>query len=153
MGPVAEIRIATELEAPVEVCFDLSRSIDLHLESMIASKERAVGGVTSGLICEGEEVTWEARHFGIVWRMTSRITEFEPPHRFVDELVRGPFASFRHEHVFDPHGSGSRMTDVVQFRTGWGPFADGPAGIYLRRLMAARNATIRTQAKSRQQRA
>ncbi len=38
MVPVAEIRIVTELPAPVEVCFDLSRSIDLHLESMVASK-------------------------------------------------------------------------------------------------------------------
>jgi ligand-binding SRPBCC domain-containing protein len=150
MVRVAEIRIVTELAAPVEVCFDLSRSIDLHLESMISSKERAVAGVTSGLICEGEEVSWEARHFGILWRMTSRITEFEPPHRFVDEMVRGPFASFRHEHVFEPHVVGTRMTDIVEFRTRWGPLADVPAKAYLRRLMAIRNAAIRTKAESGQ---
>jgi len=130
----------------VNVCFDLSRSIDLHLESMIASNERAVGGITSGLIGEGEEVRWEARHFGILWRMTSRITEFEPSHRFVDEMVRGPFASFRHEHVFDPHGNGTKMTDVVEFRTGSGPVADLVAGAYLRRLMATRNTAIRSSA-------
>lgn len=147
MVRVAQIRILTELAAPVEVCFDLSRSIDLHLESMISPKERAVAGVTSGLICEGEEVSWEARHFGILWRMTSRITEFEPPHRFVDEMVRGPFASFRHEHVFEPHGAGARMTDIVEFRTRWGPLADVSAKAYLRRLMAMRNAAILTKAE------
>ncbi len=150
MVPVAEIRIRTELAAPVEVCFDLSRSIDLHLESMIASKERAVAGVTSGLISEGQEVSWEARHFGVLWRMTSRITEFEPPHRFVDEMVRGPFASFRHEHLFDSRGAETRMTDVVEFRTRLGPIVDVPAGLYLRRLLAKRNAAIRTTAESGQ---
>jgi hypothetical protein len=45
----------TDIAAPTGVCFDLSRSIDLHLESMVASNERAVAGVTSGLICEGQE--------------------------------------------------------------------------------------------------
>lgn len=145
-------RIVTEIAAPVERCFDLSRSIDLHLESMIASKERAVDGVTSGLIAEGQEVSWQARHFGVQWRMTSRITEFDPPIRFVDEMVRGPFAAFRHEHHFHPHtfypsGAGTRMTDVVSFRMSLGPPADFPVGLYLRRLMRIRNDVIRAKAE------
>jgi len=48
-------RTVTEFAAPAEVCFDLARSIDLHVESMVASEERAVGGVTSGLIGGGQE--------------------------------------------------------------------------------------------------
>ena len=140
-------RIVTEIAAPVERCFYLSRSIDLHLESMIASKERAVAGVTSGLIAEGQEVSWQARHFGVQWRMTSRITEFDPPHRFVDEMVKGPFASFRHEHHFDVSGGGTRMTDVVAFRMALGPPANLPVGLYLRRLMRLRNDVIRKKAE------
>ncbi|HEX2700140.1 MAG TPA: hypothetical protein VHM89_08065 [Acidimicrobiales bacterium] len=70
------LRVVSDIAAPVEVCFDLSRSIELHVESMAASAERAVAGVTSGLIGAGEEVTWAARHFGIRWRVTSRITGF-----------------------------------------------------------------------------
>ena len=120
-------RIETDIGAPVATCFDLARSIDLHLESMIASKERAVAGITTGLIGAGEEVTWRARHFGVQWRMTSRITEFDPPQRFVDEMVRGPFRSFRHEHVFEAIGTGTRMTDVVTFRIAFGRVA-GRAG-------------------------
>lgn len=58
------LRIVTEIQAPPETCFDPSRSIDLHLESMIVAQERAVAGVTSGLIGSGEEVTWEARTSG-----------------------------------------------------------------------------------------
>lgn len=140
-------QIVTEMYAPVEVCFDLSRSIDLHLESMLASNERAVAGVTSGLICGGEEVTWQARHFGVTWRMTSKIVEFDPPRRFVDEMVRGPFTAFRHEHLFEAYGSGTRMTDVVTFGTPLRLLAEPPMGVYLRRLMTTRNATIRRKAE------
>ena len=145
------LRIVTQIQAPPETCFDLSRSIDLHLESMIVSRERAVAGVTSGLIGYGEEVTWEARHLGRLWRMTSRITEFDPPHRFVDEMVRGPFGSFRHQHEFAPDGAGTRMTDVVRLRMGLGilgRLADPLAAAYLRRLMVMRNTTIKRKAES-----
>jgi ligand-binding SRPBCC domain-containing protein len=143
---VPSFRIVTDIDAPVERCFDLSRSIDLHLESMIASGERAVAGVTAGLIGAGQEVSWEARHFGVHWRMTSRITAFDPPHRFVDEMVRGPFRSFRHEHLFERAGAGTRMTDVVAFRMSLGPVADLPVGLYLRRLLRIRGAAIRSAA-------
>ena len=103
--------------------------------------------MTSGLICGGEEVTWEARHFGVVWRMTSRIVDFDPPRRFLDEIVRGPFTAFRHEHLFERHGSDTRMTDVIAFRTPLRIVAERPIGVYLRRLMTTRNATIRKKAE------
>lgn len=138
-------RIVTDIAAPVEECFDLSRSIDVHLESMAASRERAVGGVTSGLIGPDQDVSWEAHHLGIRWRMTSRITSFERPHRFVDEMVRGPFAYFRHEHQFQENNGGTRMTDTIEARMGlgwFGPALDVIAVIYLRRLITIRNATI-----------
>jgi ligand-binding SRPBCC domain-containing protein len=144
---VPVFRVVTAIAAPVERCFDLSRSIDLHLESMIASKEQAVDGVTSGLIGGGQEVSWQARHFGVQWRMTSRITEFDPPHRFVDEMVRGPFAAFRHEHQFHAAPGGTRMTDVITFRMSLGPVANLPVGLYLRRLMRIRNDVIRRKAE------
>ena len=115
---------------------------------MLASDERAVAGVTSGLIRGGEEVTWEARHFGVTWRMTSRIVEFDPPRRFVDEMVRGPFTAFRHVHLFEAHGGGTRMTDVITFQTPLGVLTKRPVGAYLRRLMGTRNSAIRTKAQS-----
>lgn len=145
---MSTFRVITDIEAPVEACFDLSRNIDLHLESMLASDERAIGGVTSGLIGAGEDVTWEARHFGVRWRMTSRIVEFDPPHRFVDEMVRGPFRTFRHEHRFESAGGGTRMTDVITFTTPVAGLTERPVGLYLRRLMRIRNTAIRLKAES-----
>ena len=104
--------------------FDLARDIDVHTASQSDSGERATGGVTGGLIGLGETVTWKARHFGLSLSLTSRVTEFDAPHRFVDEQTRGPFRVFRHEHVFEPAGSGSGpgsvMTDRVQFTAPFG---------------------------------
>jgi ligand-binding SRPBCC domain-containing protein len=141
------LRIRTEIGAPPERCFDLSRSIDLHVESMAASRERAVAGVTSGLIGFGQEVSWEARHFGRTWHMTSRITEFEPPRRFVDEMVRGPFTRFRHEHRFEPSNKGTLMTDLVEFQMpGW-VIVNTAGTAYLRHLLVIRNTLIRAEAE------
>lgn len=150
---MATLRLLTEIAAPAEVCFDLSRSIDLHIESMAASRERAVAGVTSGFISGGERVTWEARHLGRRWRVTSLISEFDRPWRFVDEMEPGgPFSHFRHEHIFEPTEHRTRMTDVIEFSTRCGPFAllgDIAAGAYLKRLIVIRNGVIRSRAETR----
>lgn len=116
-----------------EELFDLSRSIEAHQESMAHSREKAVAGVTSGLISLGEEVTWRARHFGVPLRMTSRITAMEAPHYFVDEQVRGPFQSFRHVHEFSADGGETVMVDRIEFAA---PF--GPLGRVVERLVLTR---------------
>ena len=100
--------------------FDLARDIDVHTHSQAGASERATAGVTGGLIELGQTVTWKARHFGLPLSLTSRVTEFDAPHRFVDEQTRGPFTSFRHEHVFEPAEHGSVMTDRVQFTAPFG---------------------------------
>ena len=99
---MTRIHLETDIAAPIERVFDLARDVDLHQRSMAATNERAIGGRTSGLIGPGETVTWRARHLGRTWSLTSAITAFERPVRFVDEQTSGPFASFRHEHRFGP---------------------------------------------------
>ncbi|MFF2270651.1 SRPBCC family protein [Agromyces sp. NPDC058136] len=128
--------------SPAEA-FDRSLDIDEHLASMSHTSERAVGGVTAGTIGLGEEVTWRARHFGLVWRMTSRITELERPSRFVDEQVRGPFHAFRHVHCFEPAGDrATLMIDEVAFSAPFGPvgrLAELVLAPYLQGLIERRN--------------
>jgi ligand-binding SRPBCC domain-containing protein len=110
----------TESALPRERLFDLARSIDAHVDSQKRAGERAVGGVTSGLIGEGEQVTWQARHFGVPMKMTSRITALESPQSFTDEQVKGPFKAFRHVHEFEATSKGSVMTDRVEFTAPFG---------------------------------
>jgi ligand-binding SRPBCC domain-containing protein len=147
------IRLETAIAAAVGDCFRLSLSVDAHTASMGASGERAVGGVTSGVMELGDTVTWRARHFGIVFLMTSAITEYEYPGRFVDEQQRGPFGRWRHEHRFAAEEGGTRMTDVVDFRSPLrlaGVLADYLVlDRYLRRLLVQRNAWLKTTLEAR----
>ena len=124
-----------ESALPRERLFDLARSIDLHLDSQEHSGERAVGGVTSGLIGEGQDVTWRARHFRIPFTMTSRITQFTFPGSFTDEQIRGPFKSFRHVHEFESAPGGSIMTDRVEFTAQFGLLGRLAERLVLRRYL------------------
>ncbi|MET0844122.1 MAG: SRPBCC family protein [Mycetocola sp.] len=135
--------LRSRLAMPVQAAFDLSRSIDHHVDSMAKSGERAVGGVTSGLIGDGQDVTWRAVHFGIPFRMTNRITRMSGPDSFVDEQVHGPFRFFRHEHVFVADGDMTTMIDRVSFAAPYGILGvlaeKLVLGRYLRRLIEERN--------------
>jgi ligand-binding SRPBCC domain-containing protein len=146
------IILRTPVNAPPSRCFDLARDVDLHQRSTAASRERAVGGVTSGLLGAGDEVTWEATHFGVRQRLTSRITEFDPPRRFTDEMVRGAFRRFRHEHQFLPTDGGTEIVDRFDYTSPLGPLGWLADNLFLRRYMSRllrdRNAYLKQVAES-----
>ena len=123
--------------------FDLARDVSAHTESMSRSREKAIGGVRSGLIGLGEDVTWRAWHFGLPLRMTSRITAMSPSASFTDEQIRGPFRYFRHHHVFIPQGTGTLMIDRVAFAAPLGILGRAAESLlladYLRRIIEQRN--------------
>ena len=129
-------RLHTFVPATVPECFDRSLSVDAHTASMRHSGERAIAGVTSGVMGAGDTVTWRACHFGLPFTMTSRISVYEPPNRFVDEPVSGPFRRWWHEHRFAEVDGGTSMTDVVEFTA---PF--GPVGRTVERLVLVRYMT------------
>lgn len=96
------VKTFLEINAPIEICFDLARDIRLHTRTVWRhTKERAVGGTYASRINRGETVTFEATHFLIRQRLTSRITEFERPYIFVDQMVSGAFKSMKHTHEFE----------------------------------------------------
>ena len=146
------IQLTTLINAPIEKVFDLSRSIDLHMESTKQTGEQAIAGKTNGLIGLGETVTWRAKHFGIWQTLTSKITEFDRPNLFADEMVSGAFKSFRHEHHFTTSGDHTIMKDVFEF--------ESPLGIlgrifnkliltrYMTKLLEERNRVIKEIAES-----
>lgn len=101
--------------------FEKSLSIDAHTGSMADSGEQAVAGVTRGSIGLGEQVTWRAKHFGIPFRMTSRISDLQAPRTFTDQQVRGPFKSFHHVHEFHELEHGTLMVDKIHFSAPLGP--------------------------------
>lgn len=111
------IKLITEIKANKKIVFDLSRSIDFHKISTNKTNEKAVDGVKTGLIGHGEYVTWKAKHFGKYQHLTSKITEFDEPNYFVDEMVKGIFKKIRHEHHFEETKYGTKMTDVFVYKS------------------------------------
>ncbi|MGI8786518.1 MAG: SRPBCC family protein [Pyrinomonadaceae bacterium] len=146
------IKLETNINAPAERVFDLARSIDLHKTTMSKYDERAVAGVTSGLINLGETVTWEATHFGVRQKLTSKITAFDRPRYFRDSMIAGAFKRFDHDHFFEERGAETLIKDVFDY--------DSPLGIlgkiadalvvenYLREMLEERNRIVKAAAES-----
>ena len=146
------IDLTTEVAAPPSRVFDLARSIDLHTASMAGHNERPIAGVTSGLIGPAQSVTWQARHFGVPFRLTSRVLAFDPPHHFRDGMIHGPFKSFTHDHFFIPIEGGTIIRDVFDYRSPLGPLGWLADVLFLRRhmtdLLRTRNQVVKQVAES-----
>nr|WP_154958418.1 SRPBCC family protein [Paenibacillus xylanexedens] len=100
------------IDAPIELCFDMARDIDVHTQTVWKhTKEKAVAGITSGKVNHDDTVTFEARHFWIRQKLTSRITAYQAPYYFVDEMLKGAFKSLRHEHIFEEQNGKTLMKD------------------------------------------
>jgi ligand-binding SRPBCC domain-containing protein len=127
---VQTIQLETRIAAPASRCFLLALSVDLHMDSTASTRERAVAGVTTKLIGNGESVTWRGRHFGLMLQHTSRITRYEPPTFFQDIMTAGAFKSFEHNHRFEQQDGDTVMKDELRFSA---PF--GVLGLIVERLV------------------
>lgn len=146
------IYLKTKINAPIDIVFDLSRSIDLHTVSTKQTNEEAIAGKTSGLIGLDESVTWRAKHLGFTQSLTSKVTDYCRPNFFVDEMTEGIFKSFRHEHHFESLGNQTLMTDIFEYQSPLGILGQLADFIflknYLRSFLKKRNTTIKEFAES-----
>jgi hypothetical protein len=131
----------TTIEAPIQRCFDLSRSVEVHLLRNVHSGEQAlaISGLTSGLQ-------------GLSDR-TNEVTAIEPPTYFQVTMNKGIFRSMQADHYFRTLPSGAtEMTD--HFRIVSSPPILGllAENLFLSRYMLAlireRNAVIKQLAES-----
>ena len=146
------IKLQTKINAPLEICFDLSRSIDLHKISTAKTNETAIEGKTTGLISYREYVTWKAKHFGFQQKLTTAITAYDRPFHFCDEQVKGIFKKIKHDHYFVLSDGQTLMTDHFLF--------EAPLGIlgtifnklilvkYLKTFLEERNRVIKEYAET-----
>ena len=148
---MAVITTITEIRAPRERVFDLARSVDLHVQSAGDTNEKAIAGVTSGLLEFGQEVTWRGKHLGIWQNLTSRIVRFSRPDYFHDSMVRGAFRRLEHDHFFDAQGNLTIMKDVLDFTSPLGFLGKVADAIFLKahmqRFIASRNEVIKRTAE------
>lgn len=149
------IMLSSTINAPVDVVFDLSRSIDLHMIGAAHTQEKAIAGRTSGLIGLGEDVTWKAVHFGLPFTLSTRVTRLERPYYFVNELVSGPFRSLKHEHRFRILKNGeTEMKEIFEFKLPLGFMGSAAERMFLtryfQRFLSYRNNTILEYAETDQ---
>jgi len=146
------IELSTLIRAPRERVFDLARSIAAHQHTAGGTAERAVSGVTAGLIGMDDEVTWEARHFGVRQRLTVRVTTFDRPKHFQDIMISGAFKRMVHDHAFAEHPTGTLMRDRFEFQSPLGILGRLADGIflaaYLRKFLVRRNEILKRFAES-----
>jgi ligand-binding SRPBCC domain-containing protein len=146
------IHIQTAIAAPKERVFDLSRSIDAHLDTALHTGERAVAGVTMGLLGPEQEITWEAKHFGVRQRLKVKMSKFDRPNYFQDIMLEGTFRYMQHDHSFEDTKEGTLMMDRFEFSSPFG-FLDLIVDVlflehYMRRFILKRNATLKHTTES-----
>lgn len=148
------IEIRTEIKAEKEIVFDLSRSIDLHKISTGQTHETAIAGRTSGLMEMNETVTWRAKHFGVYQKLSSKITQFDRPNSFTDEMISGAFAEFQHQHLFSDIESGTLMIDIFDYKSPFGILGKLADKLflkqYMKELLETRNRIVKEFAETGQ---
>jgi len=118
------INLTTKIKASKQIVFDASRNISVHMQSASKTNEKAIAGVPSGLINLNETVTWRGKHFGFYLTHKTRIPVMDFYDYFVDEMERGKFKSFRHEHIFEEENGITTMKDILQYETPFGIFGE-----------------------------
>lgn len=145
------IYLETLINAGTSECFDLSRSVSIHLDSMKNSNERVIAGRNSGLFELNDRVTWEAKHFGITQQLTVEITAMQPYRYFEDRMVKGIFKRICHEHWFVEQEGSCIMKDIFEYEVpGWliGKLFDKLVlKRYMTKLLTLRNLHIKFQAE------
>jgi hypothetical protein len=86
---------------------------------------------------EGTLIRYRLRVRGVPVTWLTQIREWAPPHRFVDEQLKGPYALWHHTHTFERDGEDTIMRDVVRYRIGFGPLGTLADRLLVRRDVEA----------------
>ena len=84
----------------------------------------------------GTLIRYRLRVRGVPVSWLTEIKEWDPPHRFVDEQLKGPYALWHHTHTFEADGDETIMRDVVRYRVGFGALGAVADALVVRRDVA-----------------
>lgn len=130
------IRHEISIHAPIQVCFDLARTVEVHAGKTLLTKQIAIEGITFGLMERGDFVTWETTHLGMKQKLTSQVIEMVKPYRFTDAMVRGAFHSFTHTHEFIEWGTETSMIDTFSYKSPFGILGKAANHLFLEKYMS-----------------
>jgi len=84
----------------------------------------------------GALIDYTVRTLGFPIRWTTLITAYEPPHRFVDVQLRGPYSFWHHSHTFETVGDCTRIVDEVRYALPFGPLGVIAHALFVRRQLS-----------------
>jgi ligand-binding SRPBCC domain-containing protein len=68
----------------------------------------------------GTLIDYRIKLMGIPFYWRTTISTWEPPYRFIDQQLRGPYIFWHHEHIFEEKGDHVLMTDLIHYLSpGW----------------------------------
>ncbi len=85
----------------------------------------------------GAVFDFRIRWLGIPFRWRALIREYDPPYRFVDVQVRGPYARWEHRHLFRAEKGGTWVEDRITYRLPLGPLGRLLHTLWVGRQLAA----------------
>ena len=145
------VEVQTQINADIQTCFDLARNIDFYQKSLKNSSEIAIDGKMTGLVEANDSITWEAKHLGFVRHLTLKVTEFNNPNLFVDEMVHGDYKAYKHDHVFRKSGNKTIMIDKFYFESPYGIIGKFVDLLFLKKYMTnflkTRNKILKEEAE------
>lgn len=129
-----ELTSETTLPLPLDRVFDffsnasnLERITPPELQFRIVSPQPI--GMTTGAL-----IDYRLKLFGVPFRWRTRIAAWDPPHRFVDEQLQGPYKTWIHTHTFESTAGGTRVRDRVEYALPFAPLGHIALPIVRRQL-------------------
>lgn len=121
MPPPHRLQRAQQIDAPLETVFAFHADAG-NLEAITPAFLRF--RILTPMPIEmrrGARIEYALSLFGVPVRWRTRITEWEPGVRFVDEQESGPYARWRHVHEFEARGGSTLVRDTVEYALPLGP--------------------------------
>ena len=81
----------------------------------------------------GKRIEYRLRVHGVPVRWITEIAEWDPPRRFIDIQLKGPYRFWHHTHEFEAYNGGTRMTDLVRYALPFGWLGQLAHALWVRR--------------------
>ena len=118
-----------------ETTFELDQYVEYYSEkiwALIPEVYRTEDGIA---MQPGTLIDYQIRLLGIPLNWRTRIESWEPPHRFSDVQLKGPYKLWHHTHEFVAVPEGTLMTDRVQYQMPSGPLGRLVHAVWTRRTL------------------
>ena len=111
-----ELRASVHLSQDLYVVFNFfsdARNLELLTPPMLSFSTLTESPIVMKV---GALIDYRLKIRGIPLRWRTEITAWDPPHRFEDTQLKGPYRQWIHEHRFCKEGDGTRMEDIVRYK-------------------------------------